>query len=380
MSPSGELFDRADRRQCWNCIEKQPSGKIGEPLGGDAFQPFHHFRVRDRASVEHHLAGDLAGTRRRAFLAHQQLGADLGAGAVDFLLVNGFRRLAQLVEDDGHQRRQLVAAGRRMDAEDAGIGKTPVEGIDRIAETAMFAHFLEQARRHAAAENVGKDLRTVEVAHVIGLALETEQDLRVHQVAGFAHVAADIAGGFEHGRRARRHRQAGETLFHLFGEGRMIDGAGRDHEHPVRRVIARKIVADLARREALDRFRRAEDRPAERLAEIGDLGKLVEHHVVGRVVGGADLLQDDVLFAAQLFLVEGRFRQDVGEDIDRERHMVLEHAGVIGGGFGRGCGIQLAADILDFLGDVASAAAGGALEGHVLEEVGDPVFVLGLVA
>ncbi len=214
---------------------------------------------------------------------------------------------------------------------------------------------------------------------MIGLALETEQDLRVHQVAGFAHVAADIAGGFEHGRRARGHRQAGEALFHLLGERRMIDRAGGDHEHPVGGVVAREIVADLARREALDGIRRAEDRPSERLAAIGDLGKLVEHNVVGRVVGRADLLQDDVFFAPQFFLVERRFRQDVGENIDRERHMVPEHAGIIGGGF-RGCrGVEFAADIFDFLGDVACAAAGGALEGHVLEEVGDPVFVLGLV-
>ncbi len=103
------------------------------------------------------------------------------------------RRLVQLVDDDGHQLRQVLAAGRGMDAEDAGIGKAPVEGIDGVAEAAELAHFLEQAGGHAAAEDIGEDLRTVEIAGVIGLALEAEQDLRVHQVARLADIAADIA-------------------------------------------------------------------------------------------------------------------------------------------------------------------------------------------
>ena len=113
-----------------------------------------------------------------------------------------------------------------------------MEGIDRIAEAAILAHFLEQARRHAAAEDVGEDLRTVEVAGMIGLALEAEQNLRIHQVSVLAHFTAGITGGFEDGRRLGTLRQAGEAFLHLGDEGLMIDRAGADHEHAVGGVVA----------------------------------------------------------------------------------------------------------------------------------------------
>lgn len=117
------MFERANCRQCRNCIEKQPSCKIGQARAGDVAQPLHHLFIRNGSAVKHHLAGDLAGAGSRAFLAHQQLRADLRTGPVDFLLVDGLRGLAQLLQNDGNQFRQVVAAGGRMHAEDAGIGK-----------------------------------------------------------------------------------------------------------------------------------------------------------------------------------------------------------------------------------------------------------------
>src|SRR3546814_11795810 len=105
-----------------------------------------------------------------------------------------------------------------MNAEYAGIGKAPVEGIDGITEAAMLAHLLEQPRGHAAAENIGQDLRTIEIAHMIGLALEAEQDLRIPQVARSAPIATDIAGGLHTRRGARRLRRACQDLLHLLSK------------------------------------------------------------------------------------------------------------------------------------------------------------------
>ena len=122
---------------------------------------------------------------------------------------------------------------------------------------------------------------------------------------------------------------------------------------------------------------RAEDRAADGLVAEGRLGEAVEDDVVGRIVGGADLLQDDVLLALQLFGVELGFRQDVGQDVDGQRHVVAKHARVEGGRLDAGRGIDLAADILDLRGDLPGAAPFGALEGHVLEQMGDAVFVVG---
>ncbi len=78
--------------------------------------------------------------------------------------------------------------------------------------------------------------------------------------------------------------------------------------------------------------------------------------------------------------IEARMRQDVGEHVEPERDVGLEHAGVIGGHLDAGAGIEVAADRLDLLGDLARGAARRALERHVLEEMRDAVLVRRFVA
>ena len=107
---------------------------------------------------------------------------------------------------------------------------------------------------------------------------------------------------------------------------------------------------------------------------------MLENQIVGRVGDGADLLNDDVLLAQQLVAVEGRLGQDVGEHVERQRHVGLEHARIIGGVLGAGRGIEIAADRLDFLGDLPRAAPPRALERHVFEEMRDAVLVAAFVA
>ncbi|MEY9105638.1 hypothetical protein ABH999_001834 [Bradyrhizobium yuanmingense] len=50
---------------------------------------------------------------------------------------------------------------------------------------------------------------------------------------------------------------------------------------------------------------------------------MLEHDVVGRVLRGTDLLHNDVLLALQLVGLEGGIGKDVGEHVERERHVGL---------------------------------------------------------
>ena len=136
----------------------------------------------------------------------------------------------------------------------------------------------------------------------------------------------------------------------------------------------------LLRGEGFHRLGRAEDRAADRLVAERRFGEAVEHDVVRRVVRGADLLQDHMLLALELGVVEFRFGQDVGQDVDGKRHVVAEHAGVERRRLDAGGGVDLAADILDFRGDLPGAAPLGSLERHVLEQMRDAVLVVGFVA
>ena len=65
---------------------------------------------------------------------------------------------------------------------------------------------------------------------------------------------------------------------------------------------------------------------------------------------------------------------------DGQRQVAGQDAGVVGGVVARGVGVERAADGLDLLGDGAGGAGGGALERHVLEQVGDAVHLGRLVA
>ena len=94
--------------------------------------------------------------------------------------------------------------------------------------------------------------------------------------------------------------------------------------------MARQVGEQIVAADRLDRSRRAQHRPAERLAGQRGLLELVEDHVVGRVERLADLLQDDAALALQLVGIEYRIAQDVGDHLDTERHVLLQHRGVVG--------------------------------------------------
>ena len=115
------------------------------------------------------------------------------------------------------------------------------------------------------------------------------------------------------------------------------------------------------------------------LAEARGLGE-VEDEVVRLVMSGGDLLQDHVALALELLLIQFRRGEDVGENVQRQRPVLLEDAGIVCGGFHAGGGVDLAAGGFDFLRDGARRTARRALEGHVLEEVGDAIFLRPLVA
>ena len=83
---------------------------------------------------------------------------------------------------------------------------------------------------------------------------------------------------------------------------------------------------------------------------------MIEDDVVGRVARLADLLQHDLAFALEFALLEGRMGEDVGENIDAERHIGFQHARVERGLLAAGIGVEIAADRFDLLGDGARAS------------------------
>ena len=83
---------------------------------------------------------------------------------------------------------------------------------------------------------------------------------------------------------------------------------------------------------------------------------MIEHEIVGRVLDRADLLHDDVLLALQLLGIEPAVAEDVGEQVEREAGVLPQHMREIAGLLDAGLGVEVAADVLDRLGDLARVA------------------------
>ena len=141
-----------------------------------------------------------------------------------------------------------------------------------------------------------------------------------------------------------------------------------------------EIAAQHVAIELLQRLGGAEQRAPHRLVGIAELVEMLEHDVIGRILRRADFLHDDALLALELVRHEGRIGEDVGQHVERQRHVGLHHPRIIGGGLGRGAGVEIAADRLDLLDDLARGAPRGALERHVFEQMRDAVLVRLFVA
>ena len=101
--------------------------------------------------------------------------------------------------------------------------------------------------------------------------------------------------------------------------------------------------------------------------------------IVGRVLDHLDLFEDHLLLAADLFLDERGMHDDVRQQIDGERQVLVEHLDVVAGVLLRGERVELSADRVDRLRDVLGGARVGAFEEHVLDEMGDAAERIGLV-
>ena len=137
--------------------------------------------------------------------------------------------------------------------------------------------------------------------------------------------------------------------------------------------MSSQVTVDRLAIEAPDALAGAEDRAADRLVGPGAGGQEIEHKVVRRVLDRADLLDDDVLLALEFGRVEQAVGQDVAEHVERKADVAPDHAGEVAGPLDAGLGVEVAADVLDRLGDFAGASPARALERHVLEKMRQPV-------
>ena len=171
-----------------------------------------------------------------------------------------------------------------------------------------------------------------------------------------------------------------EQLFEPLGEAVADPAADADHHAlgPVPAVDERG--ERLAGRRA-DGLLGADDVAAERVVAVEKLVVDAADEVARRVEVHVHLLDDDALLAVDLLGVEARVADHVDEDVERHVARAGGALDVVAGVLLAGERVELAADPVDLGRDVACGRAPlGALEEHVLGEVGDAADVGRLVA
>jgi len=105
----------------------------------------------------------------------------------------------------------------------------------------------------------------------------------------------------------------------------------------------------------------------------------IEHLIVRRVLDGVDLFEDDVALELQVARAQHRIPHQVGEDVQRLRQVAVQDARLECRGVTRGVGVERPAPRLERQRDLLRGTALGALEHHVLEQVGNAHLAAGLV-
>ena len=102
--------------------------------------------------------------------------------------------------------------------------------------------------------------------------------------------------------------------------------------------------------------------------------------IVRGILGCTDFLHDYILLAPQFLRIESRVREDIGQNIEGERHVGLEHARKIACRLCTCCSVEIPAHCLDSFRNLSRRASLGALESHMFEQMRNTVLVVFLVA
>ena len=334
--------------------------------------------------------------------AHRRLGvADAPGQALDRL--PGVHRLAlhqrlerrQLLRGgwSGHQLGQCAqrlgergaGLGRGQGhphAEEAGVDRGVGVGADLVDQAAGALHLAVQP---AGLALPGEHREDVERHHIlVGAAGDGEGDVEPGLLGLVGHQPHTAAGpGRLHravaSRRARPAPVAPEQLLGPAPHRLDRHVADRHQGHRLGGVVPPVEAEDALLGSGPDAFRGSQDGQPVGMHLVA-LGEEVPRGATCRgVVSALDLLHHHLALPGELAGVEGGKADRVGQHVQAFPGELGGHDRVVDGVVPRGPGVDLAAVGLDVPGDLAGAAAGGALEQHVLVEVGQAGLVGPLV-
>ena len=166
-------------------------------------------------------------------------------------------------------------------------------------------------------------------------------------------------------------RNVGEGAFEQALDVVVLEIADRHHDEVAGDVGVLEVLRERLASERVHAVGRAENGAPERMAAPEAFRENLVDQIVGGVLDHLDLFENDFFLFLDVVLGHQRIADQVGENFDRERQVLIEHLEVIAGVFLGGKGIDLPADRIHLLRDFFRRPGGRALEEHVLDKVRD---------
>ena len=189
-----------------------------------------------------------------------------------------------------------------------------------------------------------------------------------------AHHAGRDGVGLDERTLFARRLPAAVQRFRLLNDLVPVIVARQRQHGAFRAVHAAHIVSDALARERGNAGLGAQDGTRDRLVAVMRQHQKLKHQILRRILGHVDLLDHHALFAFDVRGIQTGGQHQIADYVHRQRQVLVHNLGVEAGAFLAGERVQLSADGVHFLGNVARGALFGALEQHVLDKVTDAVF------
>ena len=314
-----------------------------------------------------------------AFQPQEIAPPQLGLGVVEFLLRHALiRQLLQLPADLLQHLFPILGGYPGVDAEGAAPHIAVGEGINGVGHAHLLPDLLKQPGRHAAPQHRAQHRLGVSVSRAVGNARETQAQVELLRVL-VLHLNLPLtqrfAGDF---RRCPRVLPIPEELLHQRLHQRRVIIAAQGHHRVLGAIMLPPVVEQILPAVGGDQFGRAQDGHPQGLIPEHGLAQQVVHQILRGILVHADFLQDHPTLLGKLPCIQGGVDGQVRQHIHRQGQILINDLGIQAGAVLAGKGVQLTAHRIHFLGNLPGGAVSGALEHHVLQEVGQTVFRRGL--
>jgi len=361
-------------------LEELASERL-ELFAGDGIDGGKNFVERREAAKIEFLAREIGHAGTSGLEGEHERALEMILGTEEFFLGDeGFLHGAEFGDGEVDDLADSILGGAGVDAEDSSVGIGRELAEDRVGEASFFANVLEEPRGHATAEEIVEDGGGE--AALVGERNggNTDANVDLLQVAFGFEVNGRGGGGHRIGGVEMRSGKIAKFLFDEIENFLVRDVASGSDEEMIGREPVPEASTERLAFEAADGVRSAENRAAERMIGPEAAGKDIVEKVFGIVHVHFDFFEDNLALFLNVFRIKFGAEHQIGEHVERNGEVRVEHLGVKADLFLGSEGIEHAADGIHFAGDSFGGAAIRTLENHVFEEVGDAVFREGFAA